>query len=108
MKTIIKNKHFKIIKSNPNDAPVLTAIAKSAKKYWGYSDGQIKKWEEDLTITSQNIITDLVFQIVADDNIIGWYSLSQNSPKEWEIDNFWILSKYIRQGLGRKIGRAHV
>lgn len=93
----------KITKSNPSDAPVLTAIAKSAKKYWGYSRKQIKKWEEELTIIPQDIIADLVFQIVVDNNIVGWYSLTQNNQAAWEIDNFWILPKYIGQGLGRKL-----
>lgn len=71
----------------------------SAKKYWGYSDEQIKKWEEELTVTPQDIKDDLVFQIIIDNNIVGWYSLSQNNQEKWEIDNFWILPKYICQGI---------
>ena len=42
---------MKIEKAIINDNQVLTEITKKSKAYWGYSEEQISKWNDSLTIT---------------------------------------------------------
>lgn len=93
---------MQIVKSKPSDASTLTKIAKISKKYWNYSDEQIEKWKDELTVTKKEIKRDIIFHILINEKIVGFYSLSVDKEKA-EIEHMWILPEYIGKGLGRKL-----
>ena len=90
----------KIARSQASDADVLTAIAIAAKKHWGYSDEQIEKWREEMTVSEEDIKEDIVFHLEKEGKIVGFYSLSKED-ESFEIEHLWILPEYIGQGLGK-------
>ena len=94
------NAQGNIVRSQVSDAAALTAIAVAAKKHWGYSNEQIEKWKEDLTISEEDIKEDFVFHLEKEDKIVGFYSLSKEG-ESFEIEHLWILPEYIGQGLGK-------
>ena len=55
---------MKIEKACINDNEILTAITKKSKAYWGYSEEQIIKWNDSLTITATYIETNSVFKLM--------------------------------------------
>jgi len=91
-----------IRKALPEDAPLLTQIALSAKQYWGYPEHWIKHWEADLTISEDFIRHNEVF--VAEDNgeIRGFYALRVNGPKA-ELEHMWVAPAYIGTGVGKEL-----
>lgn len=42
---------MRIEKATIQDTEILTQITKKSKAYWGYSEQQMAKWNDNLTIT---------------------------------------------------------
>ena len=90
-----------ITEASINDNEVLTDITKKSKAYWGYSEEQILKWNESLTITKEYIETNSVFKLMDNDKSIGYYSYLIKDEKNVILDNLFILPEYIGTGLGK-------
>lgn len=92
---------MKIEKASINDNEILTKITKKSKAYWGYSEEQILKWNDNLTITEAYIETNSVFKLMNNDKTIGYYSYLIKEEKNVILDNLFILPEYIGTGLGK-------
>nr|WP_315252562.1 GNAT family N-acetyltransferase [uncultured Flavobacterium sp.] len=92
---------MKIEKASINDNEILTAITKKSKAYWGYSEEQILKWNDSLTITATYIETNSVFKLMNNDKTIGYYSYLIKDEKNVILDNLFILPEHIGTGLGK-------
>lgn len=78
----------------------LTEITKKSKAYWGYSDDQMEKWNNNLTITRDYIEENPVFNLIDENQIIGYYSYLRLENNQVKLDNLFILPEYIGKGLG--------
>ena len=65
---------MKIEKASVNDNQILTEITKKSKAHWGYSEEQILKWNDNLTITTAYIENNSVFKLINNDETVGYYS----------------------------------
>ena len=92
---------MEIAKSIIEDSEVLTEITKKSKAYWGYSDEQMEKWSELLTITKNYIETNNVYKLLNDGLTVGYYSYIYLNKKEVKLDNLFVLPNYIGTGLGK-------
>jgi len=89
-----------IQKAKIEDHIRLTEITKKSKAYWGYSDEQMEKWNNNLTITIEYIETNSVFNLVGENQIIGYYSYLRLENNQVKLDNLFILPEYIGKGFG--------
>lgn len=89
-----------IQKAKIEDYIRLTEITKKSKAYWGYSDEQMEKWNNNLTITIDYIETNFVFNLVHENQIIGYYSYLRLENNQVKLDNLFILPEYIGKGFG--------
>ena len=89
-----------IQKAKIEDHIRLTEITKKSKAYWGYSDEQMKKWSNNLTITIDYIKTNPVFNLVDENQIVGYYSYLKLENNQVKLDNLFILPEYIGKGFG--------
>jgi ribosomal protein S18 acetylase RimI-like enzyme len=89
-----------IQKTKIEDHIRLTEITKKSKAYWGYSDEQMKKWSNNLTITIDYIETNPVFNLVDENQIVGYYSYLRLENNQVKLDNLFILPEYIGKGFG--------
>ena len=64
-----------IIRACSGDAAILTSIALSAKRHWGYPDSWIDDWREFLTITPEFVTTYQTYAALLDDRIMAFYAL---------------------------------
>jgi ribosomal protein S18 acetylase RimI-like enzyme len=92
---------MKIEKASINDNEILTVITKKSKAYWGYSEEQLIKWNDNLTITEAYIETNSVFKLMNNDKTIGYYSYLIKEGKNVILDNLFILPEHIGTGLGK-------
>jgi GNAT superfamily N-acetyltransferase len=90
-----------IVSAKPNDAAMLTAIAISAKRHWGYPDDWIRRWNDQLTITPEYIANNPTFVALLAGQPIGFGAL-QIRGAEAVLDHLWVLPR----GMGCGIGRA--
>ncbi len=90
-----------ILKANKDDATILTALTMKSKAYWGFSTRQLEDWKEDLTITSDYIVTNSVYKLELNSMLIGYYSFRKISGDEILFDNLFVLPQYIGKGYGK-------
>lgn len=92
---------MKIEKASINGNEILTEITKKLKAYWGYSEEQILKWNDNLTITTAYIENNSVFKLINNDETVGYYSYIIEEKRNILLDNLFILPKYIGKGFGK-------
>jgi GNAT superfamily N-acetyltransferase len=92
---------MKIEKASINDNEILTEITKKSKAYWGYSEEQILKWNDNLTISKDYIENNSAYKLVNNDKIIGYYSYIAKEEKNVILDNLFVLPEYIGKGFGK-------
>lgn len=92
---------MKIIKASIEDNNILTEITKKSKAYWGYSEEQILKWNDNLTISAAYIETNFVYKLINNDKTIGYYSYLIKEEKDVILDNLFVLPENIGKGLGK-------
>jgi len=88
-------------KANRIDHKELTDLTKKSKSYWGYSPDQIKKWNDELTITQEYVYKNDVFKLSDNGKIIGYYSYLRLILNTVKLDNIFIHPEYIRKGYGK-------
>ncbi len=96
-------KKMTVIKSNVEDNEILTNVTKKSKAYWGYSDEQMKKWSELLTITKNYIENNNVYKLLVDNLTVGYYSYFNLDENVVKLDNLFVLPNYIGSGLGKHL-----
>ena len=89
-----------IVSAQVADHINLTHLTKLSKAYWGYSEEQMEKWSTDLTITPSYITKNIVYKLIQNEAIIGYYSLIAIDQQTIELDNLFIHPSVIGKGIG--------
>ncbi|MGG6229300.1 GNAT family N-acetyltransferase [Tenacibaculum sp. SDUM215027] len=92
-----------IVKAQTQDANLLTEIALSSKAHWGYSKDQIKKWKNELTVTSKMFNDWNVYKYVIDNKIAGFYILNRANIRTSFLEFLFVSPNFINQGIGSKL-----
>jgi N-acetylglutamate synthase-like GNAT family acetyltransferase len=92
--------NIQIRRARPDEAEILTAIARAAKRHWGYPEEWIEQWKTDLTITNDFIAKNEMFVAMIDEEIAGCGALVIDGTQA-ELEHMWVLPKYIGTGVGR-------
>ena len=89
-----------ICRAKDEDADILTEIAHSAKRYWGYPERWIRMWKEALTITPVFISNNEVYCARIDGEMVGFYALAMLDNKA-SLEHLWVTPDRIGTGLGK-------
>ena len=92
-----------ILKAETEDSEVLTTITKRSKAYWGFSEEILKEWEHLLIISKDYIEKNMVYKLVENENVIGYYSYFSIDEKTIKLDNLFILPEFIGKGFGKTL-----
>ena len=90
-----------ILKAETEDSELLTTITKRSKAYWGFSEEILKEWEHLLSISKDYIEKNMVYKLVENENVIGYYSYFSIDEKTIKLDNLFILPEFIGKGFGK-------
>lgn len=93
------NKPFTISHAEPNEAPVLTEIALSAKRFWGYPERWMLKWEAELRVHAEDFEDRRYLAARQGEEILGFCSI--RCGIEAELPDLWVRPQYMGQGIGR-------
>ena len=89
-----------VLRARPEDAGALTGISFAAKRYWGYPERWISRWEESLTITPDFVSRNEVYAAVLEGEIVGFYALVGEGQRI-ELEHLWVSPEHIGAGIGR-------
>jgi len=85
-----------------SEAAVLSDLVMRAKSHWGYSPEVLEGWRPELAVSPTNVREGPAFVAVVGAEVVGFYSLRM-SRTAWELDNLWVLPKFMHQGIGRAL-----
>lgn len=107
------HRDLQIIRALESDSERLTTIAFIAKRHWKYPDDYYELWKDELTISSNYINKNLVFNATLHNLIIGFYSIVEVKSdfmagevlvkKGFWMEHIFILPEYHKKGIGRLI-----
>lgn len=102
-----------IVKASPEDHERLTEISFRSKGYWEYPEEYLEIWRDELTITPDYIEDNTVYLARIENEIVGYYSITENPEDFWAgkvfvqkgywLEHIFILPDNIRKGLGRQL-----
>lgn len=93
---------IQIKRAEPDDAPVLTAIAFAAKRHWGYPERWIESWRDVLTVGPKFISEHETFAAIADGRAVGFYALGHKGNRS-DLVHMWVLPEVMGRGVGRAL-----
>jgi ribosomal protein S18 acetylase RimI-like enzyme len=93
---------FEIRYAVPDDAEVLSRIALSAKRHWGYPERWMEIWRPQLTFSPGYFDENESWAAEVDNQLIAFYTLRDKDKNAW-IENLWVLPNYIGKGVGRQL-----
>lgn len=96
-----KNRPPVICRACAADAPCLSEIAYTSKRYWGYPEDLMRQWRDDLTVTPDFIERHPVYLAVSEGEVAGFYALSLEGEIA-ELEHLWVYPPHM----GGKIGRS--
>ena len=94
---------MEIKKARIVDAEILTDLTLKSKAYWKYGDEQIENWRADLSISSQYISENEVYNLLYGNQIIAYYSYFSLGRKKVKLDNMFIHPDFIGKGYGKML-----
>ena len=106
----LEESHFIVRQAIPPDHDLLTRIAYSAKRHWPYPEDYFCRWKDELTITAQYILRNVVRRVDVASRAVGFYSLisadkhsgSRDIVMEegpW-LDHMYVLPAFHGKGIG--------
>jgi GNAT superfamily N-acetyltransferase len=91
-----------IEKARPEQHEVLTHIAHTAKRHWGYPEHWIEAWKDVLIITPAFITANDVYVEQNGDEVAGFYAL-MGSGSQIILEHMWVLPSYMGTGVGKRL-----
>jgi GNAT superfamily N-acetyltransferase len=89
--------------ADPSEALVLTALAQAGKRHWGYPEGWLEVWRDQLTITP-GYVAENVVRCGSDDcgRVVGVYALERDAGA-FRLAHLWLAPSLIGRGVGRQL-----
>lgn len=84
------------------EAERLSAIARSAKAWWGYPADWLAGWRDELTVTPADIARDGYVVAETGDEIVGFAALGSGADPP-EIEHLWVAPRHLGRGVGRRL-----
>ena len=91
-----------ILSATPDQAEILTKIAFTSKRHWGYPERWIQIWAPILTVSEEFIDKHDTFIAYAAGKPAGFYAISINNERA-SLEHFWVLPEFMGQGIGRTL-----
>ena len=91
-----------IRRAKPNEADVLTEIAFSAKRYWGYPKRWMDLWRPQLTFTPEYFEENESWVAEINGAPVAFYTLLEQHGHTW-IENLWVSPELIGEGVGKSL-----
>jgi len=85
-----------------SEAPVLTRVARAAKRHWKYPEAWIARWRDALTVTPAFVERHPVRCAVRGARVVGFYALAGAGPTR-ELEHFWVLPAHMGRGVGARL-----
>jgi GNAT superfamily N-acetyltransferase len=87
--------------AHPDEDDALTHLTRRSKAHWGYDAAFMAMFDEELTITAEQIVNDRVTVLEEDGQRMGYTHLRREDQETVELVSLFIEPGVIRRGFGR-------
>lgn len=104
---------WQIRPAQPHDNWILTRVTYRSKGHWQYPPEYFLRWKDELTITPEYIRNNVVFVMVIEERVVGYYSLVQVPVDRWYkgfmvtkgcwLEHLFVLPEFMGKGLGGEL-----
>jgi hypothetical protein len=91
-----------IRRARPEEAALLSTLARESKAHWGYSAQALEAWSADLTITAEDIRKHPTYVAETGSHVMGFYMLHMTTPAQ-TLEHLWVNPGSLRQGVGTRL-----
>lgn len=81
---------------------LLSELAISAKRHWGYPEQWMEIWAPQLTFSPDYFEEHEGWVAIDNEKIIAFYTLEDKNEIAW-LENLWVLPEYIGKGVGKEL-----
>jgi GNAT superfamily N-acetyltransferase len=92
-----------IRRARPSEAGVLSELALQSKGHWGYEEDFLAACRDDLSLSSDDVVTSLVYVYSKGEAILGYYRLLPQGDGAAELDALFVEPAAIGQGIGKRL-----
>jgi GNAT superfamily N-acetyltransferase len=89
----------RIRRARPEEAGLLSALARRSKAHWDYDPDFLRRAEAQLTVTSRTIVEQEVWVLQLEDRLVGFHQVVPGEPSV--VEDLWLEPEAIGLGLGR-------
>lgn len=91
----------RIRRARPDEAELLSGLARRSKAHWGYDDEFLRRAAVELTITPSAITEHEVWVLEHQGRIVGFHRVIPGEPAV--LEDMWLEPEAIGAGLGRRL-----
>ncbi|HMR98830.1 MAG TPA: GNAT family N-acetyltransferase [Anaerolineales bacterium] len=81
---------------------LLSELAISAKRHWGYPEQWMEIWAPQLTFTPEYFEAHEGWAAVDGEKPVAFYTLEDKNGIAW-LENLWVSPEYIGRGVGKEL-----
>ncbi len=89
-------------RATPDDSPALSAIAREAKAFWGYSPALLDLWSTELTVEPGLIASSWVLCACIGDAIVGFVAVCEGA-EGYDLEHLWVRPSHMGRGIGTQL-----
>ncbi len=89
--------------ARPAEAAEISSLAIRSKAHWGYTPAQMKRFAEELTLTSDLLALRDAHVLEAEGSIVGFYTLVPHGGASVELEHLFVEPDLLRGGFGAKL-----
>jgi hypothetical protein len=87
-----------------SDAPLLTGLIRAGKAHWGYPPEWLNAWNDELTITPEQIAAWHIRTASVEGEVVGFFALAHHDG-DWWLEHLWLAVDRIGHGFGGELFR---
>jgi len=91
----------------PTEAELLTELARTAKRHWGYPEDWIAQWQQALSVTPEQLAEHPVYVAVQGTEVLGFYALEVDGATG-TLEHLWVRPECMGRGVGGTLFRHAV
>jgi N-acetylglutamate synthase-like GNAT family acetyltransferase len=88
--------------ARPGEEAALTALARRAKARWPYPPEWLLQWAAELTVTPDDLMSQLFFVAERAGQLVGFCALARNGA-DWILTQLWVEPAVHKSGVGRSL-----
>ncbi len=92
---------MKILRAEERHISEMNEVILSAKRHWGYGEEMMQVWLPELLVDEAVLASRHFWILEREGQLASVFSISMGDDQSCELEDFWVLPKFMGKGAGR-------